>query len=109
MEPHEETGEFDIHTPIGDIRTKGYRALDVVIAGCAFILCASGGIQAYLHREETKDQAAVAAKQAKAIEAQVISQRYFACILSVPQDDRWKELQRGGYCDQISRTGTAPP
>jgi hypothetical protein len=38
-----------------------------------------------------------------------VATRYQTCISALPEKQRWAELQKGGYCEQVARQGLIPP
>ena len=127
--------ELDVPTPLGLLRTKGYRAMDVVLMLAVIAVVAGPAVGFYMHRLEIaaltsffleqlktqaernqrtiRDQEEMNYKQISAILQSMrdlqVSTRYHACIVALPEKQRWAELQRGGYCDQLARQGIIPP
>lgn len=130
-----EDPQLDIPTPLGLLRTKGYRAMDVVLMLAVIAVVAGPAVGFWLHRMEVReltefflgqlraqadrnqktirDQEDMNYKQISAILQSMrdlqVSTRYHACIVALPEKQRWNELQRGGYCDQLARQGIIPP
>jgi hypothetical protein len=135
MERRDDDQTLDIPTPLGLLRTKGYRAMDVVLMVAVVAVVGGPAVGFYLHKKEMREQAEMFLTQLKqqaernqrtlrdqdelsykqiaamlqSVRELTVAARYQACISALPEKQRWAELQRGGYCDQMARQGVIPP
>lgn len=103
--------ELDIPTPLGPLRSKNYRAMDLIAMAVVVALVVSPFIAFDYHRAEIEKRDDAWSKVLQSREDQYYKQlaevlratreitivtRYQTCVMALPEKQRWNELQKGG-------------
>lgn len=94
----DEGTSFEVGSSFLNMKIKGMRVFEIL-----FLLGAFGilGCLVFLAMESRAHQAQAEA-HTRALEEVARTQRFFACVISIPMERRIEELQKGHYCAEIA-------